>query len=236
METSRHFMLGIDALQQMSDLSGPALYRAEVKRIPLIPRAQQPAVIEAARNDDEAAQHDLILTCLNWTMRRAQAMCREYPPQHSDVMDLVGHANMRMLEALPCALRADDPVAYCMTVGASAIRWYCLYNDPLIQRKRDEPMTYTHPATVSLEENDEPVPECPDSTCTDFKLVYEALGSLSKRHQAVLIAAYGLHGEAGHRNEDIAAILNVDKGTVEKYLWRAKKRLADKLKALGWEE
>jgi DNA-directed RNA polymerase specialized sigma24 family protein len=45
-----------------------------------------------------------------------------------------------------------------------------------------------------------------------------------------------LHGEARHRNEDIAAMLNVDKGTVEKYLWRAKLRLADKLKALGWEE
>ena len=236
METSRHFMLGIDELQQMSDLSGPALYRAEVKRIPFIPREEQPAVVEAARNDDETAQHDLILTCLNWTMRRAQAMCREYPPQHSDMMDLVGHADVKMLEALPCSLRADDPVAYCMTVGASAIRWYCLYNDPMVQRKRDEPLTYSHPATVSLEDHDEPVPECTDSTCTDFKLVYEALGSLSKRHQAVLIAAYGLHGEARHRNEDIAVLLGVDKGTVEKYLWRAKKGLAGKLKALGWEE
>jgi RNA polymerase sigma factor (sigma-70 family) len=233
---SHNFMLGIDELQQMSDLSGPALYRAEVKRVPLIPRDEQPAVIEAARNDDETARHDLILTCLNWTMRRAHAMCQEYPPQHSDMMDLVGHANMKMVEALPCALRADDPVAYCMTVGAAAMRWYCLYNDPLIQRKRDEPLTYSHPGTVSLEDNDEPVPECPEDTCTDFKLVYEALGQLSKRHQTVLIAAYGLHDEARHRNEDIATMLNVDKGTVEKYLWRAKKRLADKLKALGWEE
>ena len=233
---SHDFMLGIDELQQMSDLSGPALYRAEVKRIPIIAREEQPAVIEAARNDDEAAQHELILNCLNWTMRRAQAMCGTYPPQHSDMMDLVGHANLKMLEALPCALRADDPVAYCMTVGASAIRWYCLYNDPLVQRKRDEPLTYSHPATISLEDTDEPVPECPEDTCTDFQLVYEALGQLSKRHQAVLIAAYGLHGEAKRQNEDIAVMLGVDKGTVEKYLWRAKKRLADKLRALGWEE
>jgi RNA polymerase sigma factor (sigma-70 family) len=233
---SHAFMLGIDELQQMSDLSGPALYRAEVKRIPIIAREEQPAVIEAARNDDEAAQHALILNCLNWTMRRAQAMCGTYPPQHSDMMDLVGHASLKMMEALPCALRADDPVAYCMTVGGAAMRWYCLYNDPLVQRKRDEPLTYSHPATISLEANDVPVPECPEYTCTDFTLVYEALGQLSKRHQAVLIAAYGLNGEARHRHEEIAAMLNVNKGTVEKYLWRAKKRLAVKLKALGWED
>lgn len=225
-----------DELNRMDDLSGAALYRAEVKRIGFIPREEQSGYIDAAREGDEAAQHELILNCLNWTMRRAQAICQDYPPQHSDMMDVVSHANMKMLEALPCALRADDPVAYCMTVGASAIRWYCLYNDPLIQRKRDEPLTYSHPATISLEANDEPVIECPENTCTDFKLVYEALSQLSKRHQAVLIAAYGLHGEARHRNEDIAVILNVDKGTVEKYLWRAKKRLANKLKALGWEE
>jgi hypothetical protein len=86
---SHDFMLGIDELQQMSDLSGPALYRAEVKRIPIIAREDQPAVIEDARNDDEAAQHELLLNCLNWTMRRAQAMCQDYPPQHSDMMDLV---------------------------------------------------------------------------------------------------------------------------------------------------
>jgi RNA polymerase sigma factor (sigma-70 family) len=233
---SHDFMLGIDELQQMSDLSGPVLYRAEVKRIPIIAREEQPAVIEAARNDDEAAQHELLLNCLNWTMRRAAAMCQDYPPQHSDVMDLVGHANMRMLEALPCALRADDPVAYCMSVGASAIRWYCLYNDPLIQRKRDEPMTYTHPGTVSLEAHDMPAAYETPQDEPEYKIVYEALGKLSKRHQAVLIAAYGLHGEARHRNEDIAAMLNVDKSTVEKYLWRAKKRLVVKLKALGYEE
>ena len=41
---SHDFMLGIDELQQMSDLSGPALYRAEVKRIPFIPREEQSAV------------------------------------------------------------------------------------------------------------------------------------------------------------------------------------------------
>lgn len=229
-------MLGIDELQQMSDLSGPALYRAEVKRIPFIPRDEQSAYVEAAQAGDTDAQHELILNCLNWTMRRAHAMCRDYAPQHSDMMDLIGHARLKMMEALPCALRADDSIAYCMMVGASAIRWYCLYNDPLVQRKRDEPLTYSHPTTVSLEAHDAlPDNELPQDEL-EYKIVYEALGQLSNRHQAVLIAAYGLHGEARHRNEDIAAMLGVDKGTVEKYLWRAKKRLEDKLKAQGWEE
>jgi len=54
-----------DELNRMDDLSGAALYRAEVQRIPFIPREEQAGYIDAARSGDETAQHQLIL---NWTI------------------------------------------------------------------------------------------------------------------------------------------------------------------------
>ena len=42
----------------------------------------------------------------------------------------------------------------------------------------------------------------------------------------VLTFAYGLNGEPKLCNEDIAAELDLPKETIEKYLWRAKRRLA----------
>ncbi len=217
-----------DELNQMDNLSGAALYRAEVQRIDFIPREEQAGYFDAAREGDKAAQHRLILNCLNWTMRKAAAIHRDREPVHTDVMDLVGQANMRMVEAAPKALEADDPIAYLMSAAANEMRWHVTYHDPLVTRNRHQPLTSAHPSTVSLEDRDAPLHEAPPDT-QDFTIVYKALGTLSKRHQLVLTAAYGLHGETARKNEDIAAMLNVSKATVEKYLWRAKRRLATKL-------
>ena len=218
----------IDDLNRMDDLSAHALYRVEVQRIPYLSREEQPVYIEAARSGDEMAQHTLVLNCLNWVQRRAWAIHRDREPEHTHVMDLVGTANLRMLETVPNALQADDPVAYLMTVASNAMRWQVTYRDPLVTRQRDQPLTNAHPMTVSLEDRDVSVAAAPLMT-RECQFVYDALERLSKRHQIVLAAAYGLHGEQVMKNEDIATMLHVSKGTVEKYLWRAKRRLAAKL-------
>ncbi len=218
----------LDDLNRMDDLSGAALYRTEVQRLPYLTREQQADYVGAAQVGDTDATHALVLNCLNWTMRRARAIHRDREPQHTDVMDLVGTANMRMLEAVPNALSADDPVSYLMTVASNAMRWQVTYRDPLVTRQRDQPLTHAHPTTVSLEDRDMSIAAAPPVT-RECQFVHDALKQLSKRHQIVLAAAYGLNGERGMKNEDIAAMLHVSKGTVEKYLWRAKRRLAAKL-------
>jgi DNA-directed RNA polymerase specialized sigma24 family protein len=86
-----------------------------------------------------------------------------------------------------------------------------------------------------LEGNDVATTEQPPTEKPHLRLVYQALGTLSTRHRTVLTAAYGLNGETAHKNEDIAAMLHLPKETVEKYLWRAKKRLAVKLGAYAGE-
>ncbi|HEY6541478.1 MAG TPA: sigma-70 family RNA polymerase sigma factor [Ktedonobacteraceae bacterium] len=224
---SRETLPTIDELNRMDDLSSVALYRTEVQRLSYLTREQQAGYIGAAQAGDTDATHALVLNCLNWVQRRARAIYRDREPQHTDVMDLVGTANMQMLEAVPKALRADDPVSYLMTVASNAMRWQVTYHDPLVTRQRDQPLTREHPMTVSLEDRDQPITEAPASS--DCRFVYDALQQLSKRHQMVLAAAYGLNGERVMKNEDIAAMLHVSKGTVEKYLWRAKRRLAAKL-------
>jgi len=218
----------IDELNRMDDLSGSTMYRAEVQRIPYLTREEQTDYVAAAQSGNTDATHALILNCLNWVQRRARAIYRDREPQHTDVMDLVGTANMRMLEAVPNALTADDPVSYLMTVASNAMRWQVTYRDPLVTRQRDQPLTRAHPVTVSLEDRDVSVAEAPPMT-HERQFVYDALQHLSKRHQVVLEAAYGLHGGTAMKNEDIALMLNVSKGAVEKYLWRAKRRLAAKL-------
>jgi hypothetical protein len=110
----------IDDLNRMDDLSGAALYHAEVQRIPFLSREQQADYVGAAQAGDTDATHALILNCLNWVRRRARAIYRDREPQHTDVMDLVGTANMRMLEVMPNALHAADPVSYLMTVSSNA--------------------------------------------------------------------------------------------------------------------
>ena len=125
----------LDDLNRMDDLSGVALYRAEVQRIPYLTREQQADYVSAAQAGNTDATHALVLNCLNWTMRRARAIHRDREPQHTDVMDLVGTANIRMLEAAPNALGADDPVSYLMTVASNAMRWQVTYKDPLVTRQ-----------------------------------------------------------------------------------------------------
>jgi len=218
----------IDELNWMDDLSGAALYRMEVQRISYLSREQQADYIGQAQAGDANATHALILNCLNWAMRRARAIHRVREPQHTDVMDLVGTANMRMLEVMPSALQADDPISYLMTVASNAMRWQVTYRDSLVTRQRDQPLANAHPTTVSLEDWDVPIAEAAP-TQQDYQFVYDALKQCSRRHQIVLEAAYGLHGGKAMKNEDIAAMLHVSKGTVEKYLWRAKRRLAAKL-------
>lgn len=217
-----------DELNRMDDLSSAALYRTEVQRLPYLTREQQADYIGAAQAGDTDATHALVLNCLSWVQRRARAIYRDREPQHTDVMDLVGTANMQMLEAVPKALTADDPVSYLMTVASNAMRWQVTYKDPLVTRQRDQPLSRDHPTTVSLEDWDAPVAEAAPGR-RDSQVMYQALASLSKQHRIALEAAYGLHGSRTMKNEDIARMLNVSKGTVEKYLWRAKRRLAAKL-------
>ena len=236
-------MLSTDELDLMSDISGPALYNAEVSRIPFLTAEEQTRSAGEARLGKTEAQHELLLNCLNWTRTKAAAIYLEYAPAHADIMDLVGQANVEMVEALPKAVQTDNPVGYLMGVGVLAMKRYCLYNDPLVKRPRHKPARYAPTTTVSMEEHAWPLVQtmaAPDvclvsdeererQTEAAYRVVYDALGDLSQKRRELLIAYYGLCGQPARKEADIAKERRMHKRAVESSLRRAKVSLATKL-------
>src|SRR6266566_3576990 len=119
------YMLTTDELDQLDDLSGAALYRAEVKRIPYLTRDEAAACIEAARNGSIYARNKLICYFLHYTLYKADVTYRDRHPPHSDVMDVVGHAHVTLLEAFPRAMMAEKPIKYLLSMAALEMRLYC---------------------------------------------------------------------------------------------------------------
>ncbi|HJT58341.1 MAG TPA: sigma-70 family RNA polymerase sigma factor [Ktedonobacteraceae bacterium] len=224
----------VDELKSLDDLSATQLYRLEVQRLAVIERDDQPPYIEAARNGDVAAQHALLQNSLNWVRWEAWKAYQDRSPAHLDMMDLVGQANLRMVEALPHALSANDPVAYLMSIGYRELHYYISNRDALIRHPTEQRVHGERWQTVSLDSGELPLAERIAKTETqtntpEYQIFYGALARLCKRHREVLTAAYGLYGERQLKVEDIADMLGLPKGTIEKYLWRAKRRLAQKL-------
>src|SRR5260370_40424095 len=86
-------MLTLEELSRMNDLSGSSLYSAELKRLPLLTRAEQQPLIARASTGDQAAKDMLVIHCLNWTIGRAAGLYKDRKPKHLDLMDLVGVGN-----------------------------------------------------------------------------------------------------------------------------------------------
>lgn len=241
---SRERMLTADELSRFDDdISGPALYRAEVHTIPLLSRDEQPQYIAAARTGDTEARHALLLNCLNWIMRKAYAIHFEYEPPHAEVMDLVGHANVEMLEYLPQALEAKDPVGYLMSVGTLAMKRYVFYQDPMVQRPRDKRPGYTYPVTVSGDEGEWPLFDSLPANGMHLvsaetreresrekhQPVYQAIEALPDAWQRSVLTFFGLTDQPAGTAEEVGASLGVHEKTIERHVRYAKAELAQRL-------
>jgi len=224
-------MLATDELDQLDNLSSATLYRAEVKRIPYLTRDEVAASIEAARTGSMQARNELICDCLHYTLYKADVTYRDYVPPHSDMMDLIGHAHVTLLEAFPRAILAEKPVKYLLSMAALEMRLYCTYDDPLIRRPRTRPFSANHPYTVSIEAAGEPeaaegAEQRPNEA---YQLVYDAVQQLTQQRREIITAVYGLFGHSVSRIEEIAEQRQLKVATVKNYLWRAKTTLARKL-------
>lgn len=230
----------IQELDLIKDLSGPTLYSAEVRRLPfLAPGEEARHVAEAQRGNDESRKI-LVSRCLPWLMAKATAIYVEYRPAHSDLIDLVGQANVDIVAALPLALQATNPIRYLMSVGAKAMRRYCFYNDPMIRRPRRPDDDYRHPMTESMEQTGRQLAEYPAAPNIYLtpeaveerkireqdELVYRALQQLSPRYRDMLITHFGLYGQPAKRAGDIAEELHMQKKAVEHVIARAKIKVA----------
>src|SRR6266567_4893900 len=225
---SPEYMLTTDELDQLDALSGAALYRAEVKRIPYLTPDEEAAYIEAARTSSIDARNKLICDYLHYTLYKAEVTYRDRHPLHSDVMDVVGHAHVTLLEAFPRAMMAEKPIKYLLSMAAVEMRLYCTYDDPLIPRPRTRPLSRGHPQLVSIEAAREPVAaEGEEHIPNDeYQLVYDAVQQLTEQRREMITAVYGLFGHSVTSIEEIAAERQLKVATAKNYLWRAKTALA----------
>jgi RNA polymerase sigma factor (sigma-70 family) len=235
------YMLPLETLDRMDDISGSALYTAETNQIEFLTNEQQAAYTQAALNGDEQARNALLTNCLHWTLSKAAFTWMEREPGHSDLMDLVGHANMKMCETMPKALKSSDPMKYLLSVAASEMKQYCTYEDPMVQRPRGtyppKPVTPTFSLEDSPRLQTTPGPDVRLESAEarerldspEYKLVFEALQELTKRRRTILMAIYGLFGHPAMTMTEIAAMLNITKKAVEGDLYSGKKQLAERL-------
>ncbi|HET8843992.1 MAG TPA: hypothetical protein VFN35_21180 [Ktedonobacteraceae bacterium] len=211
--------LTFDLSTDTNDLSALTLYCAEIARLPLLSRQEQPIWVHQARQGDQDARHRLILNCLHWGMIKAFGIYQERRPSHIDVLDLMEEANLAMLEQVGKALEARDPVAYLMAIATQAMCVYCTYHAPLIQR----PEWFSR---IDLQALNKvlPAPDWLDETLdleapaldleggeqqehryrVHFRAFYAALWRLPEHHRSLLIRLYGLCGQPTETPSELA--------------------------------
>lgn len=236
-----------DAPGSGDDLSALAQYCAEVAHLSFLSRQEQPLWVQRARQGDQDACHRLVLTCLHWGMIKAFGIYEERRPRHVDVLDLMAEANLAMLEQVGKALEARDPVAYLMTIATQAIRVYCTYHAPLIQRPEWYSRTDLHhlnrvlPAPDRLD--DRLFPQILAAPALDlegevqqkrrhrthFRAFYAALFRLPAHYRSLLIRLYGLCGQPIETPHEMAQRLHRAPREVYAAASRARSRLAKML-------
>jgi hypothetical protein len=151
-------MLRLEELNGLRDLSGATLYSAELKRLPLLSREEPPPLLMQARRGDQAAKDALVIHCLHWTVRKAARLYRQHRPKHLDLMDLVGVANVEIMEKFERALKKDDPVQFLLSSAAYEMESHVSRNDSLIIKPRygREKLQLLDPVPATIVSLDEP--------------------------------------------------------------------------------
>lgn len=239
--------LTLNAPVPREDLCASALYRSEVAHLPFLSRKEQVVWVQRARLGEQEARHRLVLNCLHWSMMKAFGIYDERRPPHVDVLDLIEEANLAMLEHIEKALSAHDPVAYLMVIATHAMRVYCTYHAPMIQRPEwfsrvdlqelnrflsepaplDEMLLHHSLASPFLDLEGEGQREHRHQA--RFGMFYKALFRLPAQHRSLLIRLYGLCGQPTETPHDMALRLHGTPRKVYAAAYRARIRFAKAL-------
>ncbi len=243
-------MLTLEEVDRISDLSGSALYSAELKRVPLLSREEQQPLIAKARLGDQTARDTLVIHCLHWTMNRAALLWKERQPKHLDLMDLVGVANVEIMEKFDRALEKDDPVLFLLSSAAYEMQSHVSAKDSMIQKprygrekmKRLDPVPATtvsldapapegeHPFVETLAaENPTPIDKVERREERKYALLHQAINQLSPTLRRATVALYGLFGHPAKTKRELAAEAKITLRGIGDANVRARRQLAERL-------
>jgi DNA-directed RNA polymerase specialized sigma24 family protein len=256
----------LDTLLTMHDLGATTLYRIEVHTLAQVEGAERTPLYERARQGDTEARSALLFHCLEYLLAKAYLIYDERRPAHIDLMDLVGEANVFLLEHLDLALTKRDPIPYLFVMAVNHMERYCTYSAPLIQRPyglRSEALARRQQYT-SVESFDTPLAVGENDTLllvdriqapaptpateqteeyfhTRFSPLYEALERLAPGERRAIIQFYGLLNQPASTALELSNTWHVRSETVnanKRAGYRKLKKLlaGDLEQMLQWEQ
>ena len=129
-----HTLPDLDELRYLDTFDMMDLYRIEVHHLQEIAKEERSAWCERARQGDQEARSRLLLHCLPYLFVKAFHIYDERRPAHIDPLDLIGEANVILLEKIDLSLAKREPIPYLIGIATKHMEHYCTYNAPLIQR------------------------------------------------------------------------------------------------------
>jgi hypothetical protein len=163
----------------------------------------------------------------------AQYKLSERKLRHSDLMDLIGVANVKMLEKFPKALEEEEPVRYLMTEVMYDIKHYMLYKDPMIQRSRQIKFDPSHPITVSGEGEKYEMLPAPDMRLfaeePHYPELHEAIAKLTPLRNKAITRRFGLYGHPAESVRDFAKSEGVTNRSIDSAVFNRRRSLAKTL-------
>jgi RNA polymerase sigma factor (sigma-70 family) len=230
-EKEEQNMLDIDTLNNLCHLTAQALYQVETKRLPALSEAEEHELVIRARAGDEQAKAELIVSCLRYVWNKSYEYFQVRRPAHTDQLDLAQIANLAMCQGFERALAKPNPAAYLRGIAKRAMSQYCTYSAPLIQKPtrtlaelkkiampvvttsldepayRDTPtmllkidiLEVSMPPTESIDDE----PSRTEVRTARWKLLHQAIQTLTPRQREMLIRGYGLYGHPAETNEQL---------------------------------
>jgi DNA-directed RNA polymerase sigma subunit (sigma70/sigma32) len=215
--------------EQQPMLTSEEQYRAELKAIARLSKAERDELVGRARSGDEAARTRLIMECLHFVQMAAYKLSSAYLPE--GYLDLIGIGNLALVEHIARALTKEVPTLYLCGIARREMQSYCFYHSRLIRVPEQPHLLRMAPSTVSYEETIAASPlaemmadlESEDQAGFNatYGALYEALSTLSDMERDAIAYRTGI-GEPG----------NVERSDrqIERGYYRALTRLRRRLK------
>ena len=201
-------------------LTSQQQYRKDIAPFREISCEQEHVFVHAAREGDEQARNNLILSLLDYVEYWASLFVSTYGwiSRSIELTELISIGNFKLVESFDEAMDADNPWAFLASRAKYAMHSYCQNHTNCIT-------TPHHAKSYVVESLDKPLNEDTEETLIDFlsepnpviwfsslsisdERIYTAIGHLGGKQKELVKRVYGLDGYERERMSDIRKAYN----------------------------